>query len=432
MEFTFKKFEKTKNKNTVCVVDSIGGNYLPVAIELSNHFEKVYYNINEVSPFPRLSNDKVGVGYDQIEAIQDFWDKINEIDIFIFPDIYYSAMGKHLRDIGKMVWGGTPAEVLETDRKLFKQELKSVGLPVPNTVYIKGIDDLEKYMKTNSDKWMKVSFYRGLMETTHLLSYEYCRVLINELRYTTGPLASTIDFVIEDPIKAIAEIGSDGWTVNGVMPKNQIFGLEMKNIGYVGKSSTYDELPSALKDVNNRFQPVLQKYKHTGFYSTEVRVGEDGKNYYIDPCVRCGLPPSATYLQMVSNLAEIVISGCNGVVVEPKFAAKYGVEIILKSTYVNNNFLPVIFPEEYSKNIKLKGSFKMDNKYYIIPYKFCGYELSEVGCVSVVGDDLHKIMQQALEIAKSIDSYDITYDTQVLEKAQEEINKVSNALKFKF
>ena len=38
------------------------------------------------------------------------------------------------------------SEALETDRKLFKEEVEGCGLPVAPTKYIKGIDELSKYL----------------------------------------------------------------------------------------------------------------------------------------------------------------------------------------------------------------------------------------------------------------------------------------------
>lgn len=281
MKISFTQF---KPKNSVCVVDNVGGSYLPIAHRLSEHFDKVYYHSINQNPFPRVSLDMIGTGYDNIERIDEFWKRLDDFDIIVFPDIYFNDFGYHLRKIGKKVWGGTEAEQLETDRKLFKQELKNVGLEVANTKYITGIDNLVNELKNSENKWIKLSYYRGEIETSKHIKWSQSEIMINNMKFEMGPLASIVEFCLEDNIDSIAEIGYDGWCVNGKMTNGQIYGLEVKDCGYIGKASNYSEIPTPIKLVNDKFASVLQKYNHTGFYSTEVRYCKDGKTYYTDPC----------------------------------------------------------------------------------------------------------------------------------------------------
>jgi hypothetical protein len=148
--------------------------------------------------------------------------------------------------------------------------------------------------------------------------------------------------------------------------------------------------------------------------------------------MRAGSPPSNTYMEMIDNWDEIIIGACNGELVEPSFKCKYGVELILKSNYCNEGFLPVEFPSEYKDNIKLKSSFNINDKDYIIPYKYAGFDMVEFGSVVVVGDDLEEIMNEALEIAGSIDAYKLEYNSNALEIAKEELANIEEVFKIKF
>lgn len=439
MKFTLKKIEKfasqdqsTLNPMSVCVVDNIGGAYLPIAIALSKHFKKVYYHSVIQSPFPRLSTAKVGSGYKQITTLESFWDHLDSFDVIVFPDIYFTDWGHALRKMGKLVWGGTHAEVLETNRKLFKDELHKAGMPIAPTQYVKGVTALKQMLSKTTDKWIKVSYFRGEMETTHHINYNHTGVLFDELEYNMGPLAEEIEFQVEDPIPSIAELGTDGWTINGEMTNGMIWGLEVKNSCYIGKTTEYKNLPMPIQNVNGQFKGVLKKYKHTGFYSTEIRVGEDGKDYYTDPCMRAGSPPSCSYMELITNWADIIIAGCKGQLVEPVFKAKYVVEVILKSSIPSTKFLPLIFPEEYKDNIKLKASFISNGKYYIIPLKYTGFEMEEFGSVVVTGDKLEVIMEQALKIADSIEAPDVRYDKNALQNGLQSLKRVEKALNLQF
>ena len=430
MNITFKKFDN-KTPLSVCVVDNCAGTYLNVAQRLSKYFTNTYfYSINQ-NQFPRISLDSIGTGYDNITRVDEFWDMIDQFDVIVFPDLYMSDWGSRLRKMGKLVFGGCESEVLETDRKIFKQELESVGLPIANTKYIIGLTELGKHLQTVEDKWIKISYYRGELETFHHVDWNHTKQWINECSFTMGPLGETIEFQVEDPIESIAEIGCDGWCVNGVMPDQMIWGIEIKDAGYIGKRVNTNELPAPILEVNTKFQPVLQKYKHTGFYSNEIRyTGKE--SYYTDGALRAGSPPSNTYLDMIDNWADIIIGACKGQIVQPKYIADYGVEIILKSAYCNDGYLNVSYPQEYADNVKLKSSFKVDDVEYIIPFSHCGFDMSEFGSVVVVGDNLEDCIMKAVEIAHSVEGYKIDFTADALPNAIEDLTKLQDIFKIKF
>ena len=424
------KLAKTKLK--VCVVDNIGGSYLPIAKHLTKYFD-VYYHSVVQNPYPNSSVINVGNGYKGITVLKDFWGYIDNIDLFIFPDIYFKSYGKHLRKLGKLVWGGCQSEDLETDRKLFKEELKSVGLEVAPTKYIVGIDNLINHLKGVKDKWIKISYFRGDGETFHHISWVQSQVYMNELKVSLGALGSKMEFMVEDPIKSIAEIGGDGFLVNGNNSNSFLYGLEVKDCGYLGTNCDFTKMPQPIQDVYNKFRPILQKYNHTGFYSSEIRVGENGLDYYTDICCRSGQPPGNVYMGMINNWDEILIGGARGELIEPKYAGKYGIELILKSMVQHSDWNPVVYDSKYEDNINLKASLVEDGTHYIIPFDQAGLgKMVEFGSVSVIGNDIQTITNQALEIAKSIDCFGLMYEENSLEKARESISKIEDSLKIKF
>lgn len=439
MKLIYKLFDEveskrslvTKTKLKVCVIDNIGGCYFPIADNLTKYFD-IYYHTVVQNPFPRMSTMSIGLGTD-VKILKDFWSNIDQFELFIFPDLYFKDWGTHLRKMGKNVWGGCGSEDLETNRKLFKQELSNVGLSVAPTKYFMGIDNLVKYLKTNEDKWIKISFFRGEMETFHHVNWRQSEIWSNDIRIKLGPLASTLEFITEDGINSIAEIGSDGWLVNGNNANSFLWGIEVKDCGYIGKAELFNKMPQPIQDVFNKFRSITQKYNHTGFYSTEIRVGEDGNDYYTDPCMRAGSPPSNVYMEMISNWDEILLEGSKGNVIEPKFKAKYGVEIIIKSAYCQSNFLPIGFDSKYKDNIKLKGSLILDGKNYIIPFDQAGIdEMDAFGSVVVVGNDIDIIVNQALEIANELEVYGLIFNENALDKAKESLMKIEEALNVKF
>ena len=423
-----------KSNLKICVVESMGGMYLPLALELSKYFAKTYYHTAYQSPFPYCAPDAVGTGYEQIEVIRNFWDKLDGIDLVIFPDIYYEDWGYILRKMGKLVWGGNQSEDIESNRNLFYDLLERLNMNNGDYKVIKGIQPLKQYLKNKTNLFVKVSYYRGQFETFHFISQAHNGVQLDEIEYNLGPLGDTIEFIVQSPIKSDSELGFDGYAVNGYTPKNFIQGIEIKNAGYLGKADNITSAPKPITEINTKFQPALTSYKHTGFYSTEVRYNsKTNESYYIDPCMRAGSPPSNVYLAMIDNWDEILVEGAKGHLVEPTFRAKYGCEIILKSSYVNNNYLPVSFDPAFIENVKLKGSFIKNNVYYVIPFaKVVGYELEEIGGVVTIGNDYNQVMEDALAIAAKIEAYDLRYESTAIEQALEQMQGLEKKLKFKF
>ena len=425
-------YKLQKNKLRVCIIDNVGASYLPIAKHLTKYFD-VYYHSVVQNPYPESSVCNVGYGYPDIKVLKDFWSNVDNIDLFIFVDIYFKDWGTHLRKMGKLVWGACESEDLETDRKLFKEELKSVGLDIAPTQYIIGIEQLIKYLKSTTDKWLKISYYRGGFETYHHINWRQSEVFMNELRVSLGPLGNLLEFMVEDPIPSIAEIGGDGYLVNGNNPNSFLYGIEVKDCGYIGTNCDFNKMPQPIQDVYNKFRPILQKYKNTGFYSSEIRVGEDGKDYYTDICDRSGQPPGNVVLSMINNWDEILISGAKGEIIEPKYNGKYGMELILKSSAQHNDWNPIMFDKKYFDNINLKSSVIYNGVSYVVPYDQASLgKMVEFGSVSVIGNDIDSVSKQVLEIANSIECFGLTFDENALDKARESVKKIEDTLKIKF
>jgi phosphoribosylamine-glycine ligase len=171
-----------KSNLRMCFVDNAGGCYLPAALIMSKHFSKTYYHIPNQSPFPRISSHSIGKGYEEIEVIDSIWDNLDNIDIFVLGDIYMNDLANFLRRMGKLVFGGT-GEIIETNRKLFKEILERLDMPVAPTQYVLGVKLLKKYLKTKKNKYVKVSYWRGELETFEYINLNYNMVQLDEIEF---------------------------------------------------------------------------------------------------------------------------------------------------------------------------------------------------------------------------------------------------------
>lgn len=183
-----------QSKYKILFIENVGGNYVPLALELSKYFSKTGYFSFQQSPFPKLSLSKIGTGYPQLEKVNDLWSSINDYDIFFFPDIYLSDIANQLRKMGKMVWGASDSEHIEIDRQLFKTLLERVGLPSAPTQFITGTKELRSFLKQkrSNDSYVKISAWRGEMETFGHKNWNYSEIFVDELEHKLGDRKSVV------------------------------------------------------------------------------------------------------------------------------------------------------------------------------------------------------------------------------------------------
>lgn len=421
-----------KNKLSIGVLDS-NGFYLPIAISLSKHFDHTYFYSRHEGDFERISQDKIGTGIEGIERISHWLNYIDDIDIFILPALNWEAEGEYLRSIGKKVWGGCQSEQLEKDRILFRKELESCGLPVAKAEIAEGMDDLREKLKGQKDKWIKeTQGYRGQTETKHFTSESNQNGFFTNLENDLGGLKNDIKFLICDPIDAVTEVGTDTFCVNGVMPENIITGIEIKDIGFLGKHDTQKNSPKPCQEVNGKFEEVLKKYNHTGAYSTEIRYTKDGISYYTDPTIRFPQPPSFLYIDWITNWYDIITGAVEGKLVEPEFSHKYGAEIILKSSYVCENNLTVSFDKKFADFVKLKASYVRDGVNYVVRMKDVGVEMEQFGSAVGFGETPDAAIANAMKVVETIECDEFNYASDALDKAMKELEKLKLSTGYEF
>lgn len=422
--FKKKKIYKMKrNNSSICIIDY--GTYIAWAIHLTKYFNKVYYFSDWKTANPRIELDNVGTGIEGVERISNLWDYIDDIDYFVFAHLYQSDLGEYLRSIGKKVWGASPSEILEIDRILFYEELEKIGLPVVKYEAIKGVNNLKEYLSDKKDKYIKVSKYRGDFESYHHVNINLTNIFLDDLSKQIGILKNEIEFIVQDKIDAVVEVGGDFYSVDGKYPKNIAWGVEQKDSSFCEKTCSYDEMPKELKTITDKFASVLKEYKHNGTFCQEVRITESGESYFTDPVIcRFPLPPTFLSMNLISNWDEIFIGGCEGMVVEPKYAAKYGAEILLKTDYAGDNWCPVYFPKEIENNVKLQLCLKRKDTWYVIPSENIGVDMKEIGSCTGLGTTPEEALRSALEVAKQVETVGIRYDEGVLEKNMETIKNM--------
>jgi hypothetical protein len=409
------------SKKTVMCVDN--GLFVSLALRLAQDFGKVYYCCPSwVSAFPKMNELMIGYGFDEIEVVETIrGPQFDEIDLFVFPDVYFGEDQVSLEAEGKLVWGARMGEELELQRDATKDLMKEVGLPVGPWKKVKGMDGLREFLQANKNQHVKVNKWRGVTETFFSKDYQSSEPKLDEVEHSLGKFKYVINFIVEEDLSDKVEIGVDAFTVDGAFPSKLLSGIEVKDVAYVGVFKDYAELPKELTLFDQKLAPTLKDYGYRGFYSTEVRIGKDHVPYMIDFCARAGSPPSELYQEFYKNISEIIWDGANGKVTDPIPEAKYAAELLIHSPWADKNWQPVDFPKDVSRFVKLRNATKIKGRHYVIPQ---AVGLPEIGATVGWGNTLKAAMEMAVEVAKQVDGFYIKVPFEAFDEADEEIAKL--------
>jgi len=433
------------NQITLVMIDH--GLNISVAEALVESFAAVYLLIPNIEAYPNTDRDCIGTGLTGVERLYSSWSVEDEgratfkqfmddkpdplTTLFFFPDVGFSEMQSRLRADGFKVCGSGDADRLELDKWFFQQQLAAAKLPVAETKRLVGITALSKYLadKPSGECFIKISHHRGLMETKKWLGAFLSSVWLDDLKCRLGRHADSQVFIVQHRIDSVGEIGTDTLSLAGKVPDNSLCGLEAKDSGYAGK--VFEKQPLILQAVNEAMEPILAKLGLAGHYSTEVRCVSETEGHYIDASVRIPSPPGEVmamvyekhcYAQALWDLANgrlPVLTPHKGTDGKPVL---YCAEVILTSGWLEEkHWLPIEFPPEAAKYIRLKNHCIKDGKYFIVPSNNGGFFGAAIG----VGKTMEEACKMALKYAEMVQGEDVKYESDVMEKATKGIEAMS-------
>jgi hypothetical protein len=409
------------NLKSKCALIWDNGIFPELAVTLAKSFGRVLYYVPWTSGMPKSNPLLIGYGLEGVERIADPWQHFDEIDIFIFPDVYEAGLQNYLAGIGKRVWGCRGGAELEIDRPTSKEASRKLGIDIGPYKVIKGLDGLRKHLKANDDQWVKISGTRGDMETFQSKTYAQVETRLDELEHNMGAMKKIMEFTVEEGINDAIETGYDGYVIDGKYPRGAMTGVEIKDEAYVMKTTSYDRLPKQVQSVNDKLKPALKRYGYRGFISTEVRCTKDGKAYLIDPCCRLGSPPSELYQNLIANIAEVIWYGSEGILIEPEFKANWGAEVLLISEWADQNWAHIRFPTKIRENVKLRNCCCIEGEYYVIP-QWTG--CAEMGALVAMGDTADAAISEVKRLAEMVEGHLLDKPVDALDTAREQLEEV--------
>lgn len=382
---------------TCCVVDT--GLFMQMARRMAEDCARVIYWNPDVRGFPSLKQACLGDGFDGVEMVREFWPFLDEIDLFCFPDSHLAGLQSHLVNIGKAVWGSRNGQRFEQSRQAFLNVLEAVGLEVPPYVEIEGLEALKEHLRDKEDKYIKLSRFRGDMETTHWRNWELDEGWLDWLAVNLGPLKNHLRFLVFDAIKTDLEIGGDTYCVDGYWPSLMLNGFEGKDKCYFAKVTTREEMPEPIKEVLKAFAEPLGNCRYRNQWSMEIRVqGEHA--YFNDATCRASLPGSASQQLLWKNFPQIVWAGANGQLVEPEPTAEYAAEVMITSKGGAHDCWDVVqVPQAIDRYCCFSNCCYVDGAYVFPPDELKGQDL---GWLRAMGDTPTVVLERLKEYADQL------------------------------
>ena len=142
----------------------------------------------------------------------------------------------------------------------------------------------------------------------------------------------------------------------------------------------------------------------------------------VDATIRAPSPPSELWQELFLNLSEIIWEGADGILVEPEPAAKWGVEIVIKSAWAMEHWQLVDYPPEFGNQIKLFNQVMIEGKRYVVPQN---EEMQEIGAVVGWGDTLEDAMEHAKKAGEAIVGYGIKFEMGPIDSVNKSIEELA-------
>jgi hypothetical protein len=382
---------------------SDNGIFPDIALLWSKHAGRVTYTTPWINGFPSSMQTEIGEGFAEFERVDDIHEIIDETDLFVFPDIYYSHVQADLLARGKRVWGSRDAEELEIYRSRAKPAFDKLSIPQgPYEIIDAGITKLRQYIKDHGDRklWIKIDKTRGDFETFSVepgeeaTAYELYKNKLDDVETKLGPKAEITVFVVEDNLEDTIDLAIDTHCVDGVYPSVAILGTEEKGEAYVGIVKPWDKMPAGLVSIYDKLSPSLKGYQYRAPISLESRV--KGKAATLgDPCMRYGSPPEEVEMEWITNQPDIMWFGAEGKMIDPKFDGNVGVQLNVHSDWCCDHPLMIDYPKKYKDNVKFRYNSVFKGRMWIMP------QGAGPRCAAIVshGNSLDDCMEECKEIS---------------------------------
>lgn len=403
------------------------GNNIGFAMRLARSFGTVFYwgGPYVTDSFPKHNVADIGNNVPNIVKVKEWAEVYDEVGMVAFCDSMEPALQNWMRGHGMPVFGCGYAERLEHDRLFIKQTLAELGLPVGTYYTAHGLDQLEQILIGAKNVFVK-SQTRGNGETWFHKNWQLTERQFMKLRTEMGLYANRETYVVEEMLPAIGETGFDGFFVGSEFAPIGLCGVERKDAGFLGRFVRYQLLPECIKMVTDKLAPIFEQMGYNGQYSNEIIISKDKRGFLLDNSCRIPSPPGEVMMEAITNYPEVVWKIAHGQMPTIEHQHEWVGQVIIKSDIALEDESPVIVPDEFKKNVKIKNlSIHEDGTWYYVPA--VGFSMTEIGSITSCGGSPQEVISQIEKIADSIQGFDIKMDVDCLHEAKKSIDKLVKA-----
>jgi hypothetical protein len=395
------------------------GLYCSLAARLGEELECVYFD-SEYNAFPIVKHTAPCTGIKNVEVIDDpiqFMLKGGASHV-VTPDLYHRDWAVLAKKMGISVVSSGEAEELETDRWKLMEFLDQHNLPVIEAKEIEGIDALGRYLarSENADKYIKISEYRGDLETEHHVDWESSQLnWYLGLKERLGAFGNKVRFIAQEPIDAKIEVGIDTWFRNGQFAVPMLVGVEHKDRAYFG--AVLPKPPPMFHPILDAFGPYLAKHGYNNFWSNEMRIAKNGTIYFTDATHRMPWPPSGVMMAACRNFVDVLLRGAR-----PDFGdAKYLCELVFCSDAIATEWVKLDFPPSLKRNYAFHRYCIIEGKTWAIPHD-SGFK--EFGSALGWGATPEAAKEMCKEAAKALKGYQVKFEESELDNAETDLRSL--------
>lgn len=403
------------------------GSNISFAIKMSESFGTVYYWSGPyvTNSFPTHNVEDIGNNVPNLVKVKEWASVYDEVDMVAFLDSMEPALQHWMRNHGMPVFGCGFADRLEHDRLYLKQTLTDLGLPVGTYYTAHGLDQLESILIGAKNVYVK-SQTRGNGETWKHKNWQLTKRQFLKIRTEMGLYANRETYVVEEEIPCLGETGFDGFICNGSFAPIGLCGVERKDAGFLGRFVRYQLLPECIKSVTDKLAPIFEKMEYNGQHSNEIIISKDKRGFLLDNSNRIPSPPGEVMMEAITNYPEVAWKIANGEMPNIQYKHQWVGQVIIKSDIAAEDDSPVIVPDEFKKNVKIKNlSIDEDGTWYYVPSP--GLGMKEIGSVVATGNTPEEVIKSAENICNSLEGFDIKMDVDSLYECKKSIDKLIKA-----
>lgn len=412
------------NKKILCIDY---GNNIGFAIKMSESFGTVFYWSGPyvTNSFPTHNVEDIGNNVSNIVKVKEWASVYDEIDMVAFCDSMEPALQHWMRSHGMPVFGCGYADRLEHDRLFLKKTLEELGLPVGAYYPAYGLDQLEQILIGAKNVYVKGKI-RGNGETWKHKNWQLTKRQFMKLRTEMGLYANRETYVVEAEIPCLGETGYDGFFVNGSFAPVGICGVEQKDCCFLGRFVRYQLLPECIRMITDKLAPIFEQMEYNGQHSNEIMISKDKRGFLLDNSNRIPSPPGEVMMEAITNYPEVVWKIANGQMPNIQHEHEWVGQVIIKSDIAVEDDSPLIVPEEFKKNVKIKNlSIDEDGTWYYVPSP--GLGMKEIGSLTFSANSADEVIKGIEKIADSIQGFDTRMDISSLHEAKKSIDKLIKA-----